>query len=122
MSAWTEFEPSVKRPALRGPETRVNQRGTLVVSAELAVRLGDPERVVVLTDGGADRFAIRAASHRMGSRVFRDYGGRARCVCVQTLLRELGKRHGVAATLPHSWEEDTLVIDCSGLPAADAAS
>lgn len=119
---WQVFEPAIQRIETRTESVRLNRNGVVVVSREIAARLGNPYRVVVLTNGAPHRFGVRAATQRKGSRTFRDYSGRARCVSVGTVVRELGKFWRVQADLPHSWEDDVLVIDVSGLPDLDAPS
>lgn len=118
MSEWQVITPAKKQPRDKTDVVRVLASGLVVISTDIAARLGNPSMVQFLRNGTNDMLAIRAATTRMSAYAFKSYGGAgSRAVSGWNGLKVIGRLPSrTPVNVPYRWDGDVLVIDVSGLP------
>lgn len=103
---------------------RIERSGMLMLSTEIVQRLGAPRQVAIGVNPTAPEIAVRTWASDLGSQPYNlaNYTSGARRLYAVTALHTI--RRGFpdrTVVVPHRWDGDTLVIDCSGLPLAEGS-
>ncbi len=120
-NGWQPFTPDTGfgRPSSQDT-VKLYRSGTIRISRDIAEKLGEPDKVQLLTNGSLNAFAVRAAETPMGA-VSLTRGHHQREFKAGRLLASLGRKVKQITwpyALPHQWDGDVLVIDISEVPIA----
>lgn len=118
---WTPFNPhtATRQGDIPNNLVRVNRDSSLIISPDLAQRLGEPNKVTLLTNGDPTKIGIRTyegGPDERGYRFKKYSRTQGWMVGAHTLIWRAGKVVRAAQPLTHTWDGDVLVVDISSLP------